>query len=421
MKNTRSISFASVFLLLMVFCSTPVCAEYLVNTNVTGGQYDARITRLSDGGYVIVWISRGQDGDSGGIYGQRFDGSGNKIGAEFLINTTTQGDQWYPEVADLRHGGFIVVWDSNQTDPGYDVFGRQYDDNGVPLGPEFRINTYLLGQQRKPLVAGLADGGFVVVWNSAGQDGSGGGIYGQKYAQNGSRLSSEFRVNSVINGDQATRQRAIVGFDGGGFLVTFDSWDPDMIKIYGHGFDANGVDLGEFVVNTSAAGHSLDPAVTELTDGSFVVTWAGLYDYGQTQASYAIFGRRFTKDTLGFHPSGDEFKINSNTFGTKSFCSVAGLTNGDFVVTWIDGDGQDGSSFGNFGRIFNGSCNPLGEDFRINTYVLGHQSFPAVAALSNGRFVVACKVKGKMGVIMESIRIYSIPLRLIYNRSPMRA
>ena len=42
----------------------------------------------------------------------------------------------------------------------------------------------------------LADGGFVVTWSSAGQDGSGLGIYGQRYAADGTPVGSEFRVNT---------------------------------------------------------------------------------------------------------------------------------------------------------------------------------------------------------------------------------
>lgn len=51
------------------------------------------------------------------------------------------------------------------------------------LGPEFRINSYTASAQSYPSVATLTDGGFVVTWQSNGQDGSGYGIYGQRYGQ----------------------------------------------------------------------------------------------------------------------------------------------------------------------------------------------------------------------------------------------
>src|SRR5262249_50580984 len=48
----------------------------------------------------------------------------------------------------------------------------------------------------------LPDGGFVVTWTSSGQDGSGYGVYGQRYAADGASLGGEFRLNQITAGDQ---------------------------------------------------------------------------------------------------------------------------------------------------------------------------------------------------------------------------
>jgi hypothetical protein len=53
---------------------------------------------------------------------------------------------------------------------------------GEPLGPEFRVNTYK-NAQRFPAVASDSSGNFVVLWQSYGQDGSGYGVFGQRYSQ----------------------------------------------------------------------------------------------------------------------------------------------------------------------------------------------------------------------------------------------
>ena len=42
---------------------------------------------------------------------------------------------------------------------------------------EFQVNTYTDNGQIYPSVAALSGGGFVVIWESDGQDGSGSGIY----------------------------------------------------------------------------------------------------------------------------------------------------------------------------------------------------------------------------------------------------
>ena len=51
--------------------------------------------------------------------------------------------------------------------------------------------------------AGLANGGFVVVWESEGQDGSGYGIYAQRYGADGVATGDEFQVNSLTDYGQS--------------------------------------------------------------------------------------------------------------------------------------------------------------------------------------------------------------------------
>jgi large repetitive protein len=53
---------------------------------------------------------------------------------------------------------------------------------GAPLGPEFQVNTYTTLEQWIASVAADGAGNFMVVWPSNGQDGSGQGVFGQRYA-----------------------------------------------------------------------------------------------------------------------------------------------------------------------------------------------------------------------------------------------
>ena len=49
------------------------------------------------------------------------------------------------------------------------------------LGGEFQVNTYTTSSQSGPSVAMDGAGNFVVVWQSSGQDGSSGGVFGQRF------------------------------------------------------------------------------------------------------------------------------------------------------------------------------------------------------------------------------------------------
>ena len=50
--------------------------ETRVNSYTTSLQTYSKIAALSDGGYIVVWGSYGQDGDGFGIYLQRFNAAG---------------------------------------------------------------------------------------------------------------------------------------------------------------------------------------------------------------------------------------------------------------------------------------------------------------------------------------------------------
>ena len=71
-----------------------------------------------------------------------------------------------------------------------------------PAGAEFWVNSYTPGSQSKSSVAPNANGYFVVVWESWGQDGSGSAVRGQRFNAAGVPQGSEFPVNSYTTGNQ---------------------------------------------------------------------------------------------------------------------------------------------------------------------------------------------------------------------------
>ncbi|GAB1459276.1 hypothetical protein MASR2M50_10500 [Thauera sp.] len=121
---------------------------------------------LADGSYVVVWVSSGQDGSSGGIYGQRFANNGEALGGEFRVNTLGNGDQSWPQIAALSDGGFVVSWqDSAGNDgSGWGNFAQRFDAAGNAQGGQFVVNTTTSSTQYHANVAGY-DGGFAAVWS----------------------------------------------------------------------------------------------------------------------------------------------------------------------------------------------------------------------------------------------------------------
>jgi hypothetical protein len=99
-------------------------------------------------------------------------------GGETLVNTTTSGSQGpimgTKNVAMDANGNYVVVWqDGSGVDgSGIGVYAQRYNAAGTAQGAQFRVNSYTAGDQQWPEVAMDSSGNFVVVWQSMGQDGS---------------------------------------------------------------------------------------------------------------------------------------------------------------------------------------------------------------------------------------------------------
>ena len=153
-----------------------------MNTYIANAQQEPSVAAFPNGKFVVAWESNGQDGSSYGVYAQRYNAAGTAVGAEFKVNTYTTNNQMNPSVATFLDEGFVVAWESwNQDGSGDGVYAQRYDAAGTAVGAEFRVNTYTASNQWSPSVAAFPNGGFVVVWESNGQDGSDNGVYAQRY------------------------------------------------------------------------------------------------------------------------------------------------------------------------------------------------------------------------------------------------
>ena len=304
-----------------------VGSEFPVNTYTNSGQYDPSIAGLPEGGFVVTWTSYGQDGSGDGIYGQVFDSAGNKVGSEFPVNTYTTNNQGSSSVAALMAGGFVVAWQSaGQNGNGWGIYSQLFDGAGNKVGREFLVNSYRTTSQTAPSVAGLSGGGFVVTWRSDGEKDSDWGIDGQIFDSSGNKVGNQFRVNTYITWFEGNG--SVVGLTGGGFVATWASyrWDGSEYNVYGQVFDSTGSKVGsEFQVNTYTASEQTFVSVVGLLGGAFVVTWAS---FGQDGSGYGVYGQVFSNSG---NKLGSEFRVNTYTTGSQEGPSIAGLSGGRFV------------------------------------------------------------------------------------------
>jgi len=367
--------------------ATPVGMELQVNSYTTASQSGASVVPDGAGGAFVVWQSAdAQDGDRNGVFGRRVGSNGMPAGDEFQVNTTTYLSQSRPDAASDAAGNFIVVWESSLQDGDNSaVVGQRFDSSGAVAGTEFIINTATAGNQFNAHVGRADDGRFVVIWvDSGGLDGDGRGVFARRYDAGGAPSGGQFQVNTYTTSGQDYPDAAMA--PDGSFVVVWTTGsgaeqDGDGQGIIGQRFDSLGDPIGgEFVANSYTTGNQLNASVTATPDGGFAITWDA--SGGQDGDSIGVFGRLF--DASGA-PLGDDIQVNSFTTGLQFRGRPAPQAGGGLVVTWAS-LGQDGDSSGVFGRLFN-AAGVGGSEFQVNTTTANSQSSGAVA--NTGSFLVA--------------------------------
>ena len=113
---------------------------------------------------------------------RRFDADCQPAGPETQVNQFDEGIQDLPEIGLDGDGHYVIVWQSFPEDfEQQGIYGRRMTLAGEFLGDEFAIHQEIEAYQDFPTVSGLPDGGFIVTWESAGQDESGFGIYARRF------------------------------------------------------------------------------------------------------------------------------------------------------------------------------------------------------------------------------------------------
>jgi CSLREA domain-containing protein len=163
-------------------------SESVVNQFTAGDQFDPAVAASASGEVFITWTSAGQDGAGDGVYARRYQSLNGFVsfgadGPEFRVNQNTNGDQNSSAAAMDADGDAVITWQSQAQDgSGFGVYARRFSPTGIAQGNEFLANFYTTADQGSPSVAVDADGDYIVVWQSAGQDGSGDGVYGRTYS-----------------------------------------------------------------------------------------------------------------------------------------------------------------------------------------------------------------------------------------------
>lgn len=351
---------SGIYLQRLDAAGNPIGSQQRVNTTVAGNQVSPGIAVLADGGVVVSWT-----GDTGNatratdIYYRVFNPSGTAVTGELVANTNTTGPQFASGLASsvtaLADGRFLIHWVENDG-AGSGVFFRIFNANGSAASPvQLRANQTTVGEQSSPSAIALGDG-FLITWQSMPQPGDVADIYAQRFDANGAALGSETRVNAWTPAHQGDPYA--VALADGGFVVFWDSVGAQgnvASDIAGRRFDAGGSPIGdEFLVNRPDTGtYEGQPVATLRADGTLVVAWsASAYsnlDQGTVEQTVidsfgaAVIAKTVTggagNDALVGGPAADSLNGAAGDDRLEGQAGADRLTGGAGVDTFVFGAG----------------------------------------------------------------------------------
>ncbi|MFM5948503.1 MAG: calcium-binding protein, partial [Novosphingobium sp.] len=323
-----------------------VVAEFLVNTTTTLSQNFPTSILLANGNVMIVWQDLsllGGDASGSSIKGQVVTAAGVKVGGEFLINTETAGNQNIPQLTLLTNGNVVVTWqDTSGTlgdAQGASVKAQILDASGNKIGGEFLVNTSTFDAQNNMEITALDNGNFIITWQDrslTGGDADFTSIKAQIFSASGVPIGGEFLVNTSVAYGQT--DPAIVELSNGQFVIAWrDPGPPGTVPIQtirAQVFNADGSRHGTEII-ASTVGDNLivgAPAIEDLGDGRFVITANRTELQGTTQVPRGLFANIFTVlSQVSGTPDAD------NLTGSAGADAIDGLGGND-VITALGGD-----------------------------------------------------------------------------------
>ncbi len=285
-------------------------------------------------GFIVTWAID-QEGGRLRLYGQLYNREGGRVGGNFsvLTNNAEGIPQYDARPAMRRDGSFFIAWRDNSNDDGGDVFYRNYNRDGLPLGGPVNAADEAGGvrtrPQQLPSVAVSPFDEGIVTWidrRSGGWD-----VWAQLIGPNGEPLGANEAQHAP---------------DG----ITIDQLNPSIA-------------LGEDRIVTV---FEEQPQTTGYIRGRLKIL--------ETLARRGAEPASPTADVLEF-----DVNLSHHPIGLK-YPQVALEPGGRFIVVWSD---QQGGMTRVWAQRFDPNGSPIGDAYELTDAYDGSRLSPRVAVLGN--------------------------------------
>jgi len=238
--------------------------ELLVNTTTARNQSAPALAAAPDGRSVAVWVHELSSSDND-IYAQRFNASGNKIGAEIRVAISSRVEK-QPDVAMDSSGDFVVTWVDQVSSNDTDIKAQRFSSTGALRG-----STIIVASDSKneeiPTIGIDSNGNFVIAWqlqfNASDRD-----VLAKRFLDNGTMASSFVVANSSTVVEDYPD---VAVAPDGRFAVSYgvDSGNRDVIV---KRYSATGTVVNTHSVATGSA-QQTNPRISMDNSANTMVVW----------------------------------------------------------------------------------------------------------------------------------------------------
>lgn len=321
-------------------------------------------------------------------------GSFAPSGGEYEISGPRALDQVNAALAINQAGGWVTWTDPLIDGKGHGIAARQLDPSLNPVGNPVRINSSVIGDQERPNVA-LTSDGAVMAW-----------LTGPPGFQT---VNARF-----LNSDGSWTNRPEVA------VTTPSGKLPSKVTTNWLFFKRTGPYMRTQRIKQNISvqvERSSAPAVATLSDGTVVIAYAtarkvtgtiqqlehkvrqvrGISVTNSVLKTVPVFEDAmqdvyFQRFTAGGEKIGQEIRANQQAFANQLSPAIAARSDGTFVLTWVSelqrtNNGVEVNNIELVARVFSNDGTPAADEFLVNTEARPCSS-PSVAATSTGFTIV---------------------------------
>lgn len=244
-----------------------------------------------------------------------------QAGPPFTISGSGGGNAAAPAIASDAGGNAIIVWQAPDGD-GNGIFGRRFAADGSPLGNAFPVNTSIAGDQQAPLVRTDASGRFVISYTTAAGNG-GSSVHVRRYSAAGIaidvapiKLPLNVRLHNLALAADGTATFVGIHQD-----VSTPVYGPATVRVRRFTFDGSTVGAEANLGETS--GFSGPPGICTHADGRYAVAFRRPdFDDNAILERFGSYGQSLGKTVFG--------NLRSDGRGLKLAC----LRDGGYVASY---------------------------------------------------------------------------------------